>query len=152
MLIAFTYKFIIFMLICCYYKTLKTNMSSNIFNCCVYRASADTLNDFTWTHCAAISLIPRGLYTLCCWLGWHFWHTHQTRENVSQTPLHTVSKKHIVQPGNHSKTLGTGVSLYVPLISTLLDALIVQNAPAHIENERLPATSKLSPPGVWTHS
>ncbi len=31
------------------------------------------------------------------------------------TPLHTVSRKHVVQPGNHSKTLGTGVSLNVPL-------------------------------------
>jgi len=37
-----------------YYKTLTTNMSSNIFNCCVYRAAADTfVNDFTWTHCAS---------------------------------------------------------------------------------------------------
>ncbi len=65
----------------------------------------------------AVSLIPRGLYTCCCWLGWHFWHTHQTRENVSQTPLHTVSRKHVIQPENHtSKTLGTGVSLNVPLV------------------------------------
>ncbi len=53
----------------------------------------------------AVSLIPRGLYTCCCWLGWHFWHTHQTRENISQTPLHTDSRKHVVQPGDHSKTL-----------------------------------------------
>ncbi len=37
-----------------YYKTLKTNLSSNIFNCCVYRAAADTfVNDFTWIHCAS---------------------------------------------------------------------------------------------------
>ncbi len=49
----------------------------------------------------------------------------------------------------------------VDLISTLLDALTVQNAPrrsrrssppAHIENEWLPATLTLSPPAVWTHS
>ncbi len=49
----------------------------------------------------------------------------------------------------------------VDLISTLLDSLIVQNAPhrsrrssppAHIENEWLPATLTLSPPAVWTHS
>ncbi len=48
----------------------------------------------------------------------------------------------------------------VDLISTLLDALTVQNAPrrsrrssrpAHIENEWLPATLTLSPPAVWTH-
>ncbi len=53
----------------------------------------------------------------------------------------------------------------VDLISTLLDSLIVQNAPralagarrrsaplAHIENEWLPATLTLSPPVVWTDS
>ncbi len=49
----------------------------------------------------------------------------------------------------------------VDLISTLLDALTVQNSPrrsrrssppAHIENEWLPATLTLSPPAVWTHS
>ncbi len=56
-----------------------------------------------------VSLIQRGLYTRCCWLGWHFWHTHQTRENVSQTQLHTVSRKHVVQPRNRSKTLGLKV-------------------------------------------
>ncbi len=31
----------------------------------------------------AVSLRPRGLHTPRCWLGRHFWHTHQTRENVS---------------------------------------------------------------------
>ncbi len=49
----------------------------------------------------------------------------------------------------------------VDLISTLLDALIVHNAPrrsrrssppALIENEWLPATLTLSPRPVWTHS
>ncbi len=49
----------------------------------------------------------------------------------------------------------------VDLISTLLDALTVQNSPrrsrrssppAHIENEWLPATLTLSPPAMWTHS
>ncbi len=30
------------------------------------------------------------------------------------TPLHTVSRKHVIQPGNCGKTLGTGVSLNVP--------------------------------------
>ncbi len=38
----------------CYYKTLTANMSSNIFNCSVYWAAADTfVNDFTLTHCAS---------------------------------------------------------------------------------------------------
>ncbi len=35
------------------------------------------------------------------------------------TPLHTVSWKHVVQPENRSKTLGTGVSLNVPQVSVL---------------------------------
>ncbi len=46
----------------------------------------------------------------------HFWHSHQTRENVSQTLLHTVSGKHVIQPRNRSKTLSTGVSLNVPQV------------------------------------
>ncbi len=33
---------------------------------------------------------------------------------LSQTMLHTVSRKHVVQPGNRSKTFGTVVSLNVP--------------------------------------
>ncbi len=32
-----------------------------------------------------------------------------------QNLLHTVSRKHVIQPGNRSKTLGTGVSLNLPL-------------------------------------
>ncbi len=36
--------------------------------------------------------------------------------SMSQTLLHTVSRKRVVQPGNRSKTLG--VSLNVPQIST----------------------------------
>ncbi len=43
------------------------------------------------------------------------WHTLQTRENVYQTLLHTVSRKHVIQPGNRSKTLG--LSLNVPQVS-----------------------------------
>ena len=31
------------------------------------------------------------------------WHTHQTRENIPQSQLHTVSTKHVIQPGNCSK-------------------------------------------------
>ncbi len=42
----------------------------------------------------------------------------QTRENISETPLHTVSRKHVVQPGNRSKTLG----LNVPQVSGQRDA------------------------------
>ncbi len=78
-----------------YYKTLTTNRSSNILNCCIYQAAADTLvNDFTWTHCAS------GLFNT----AW-FIHMLLLMRNMSQSPLHTVSRKHLVQPGNHSKTL-----------------------------------------------
>ncbi len=59
----------------CFYKTLMTNMSSNIFNCCVYRAAADTLNDFTWTHCA------RGLFNTV----W-FKHVAADWAEISDTP------------------------------------------------------------------
>ncbi len=97
----------------CFYKTLMTNMSSNIFKCCVYRAAADTLNDFTWIRCASCLFnTARFIFIYSS----HFWHSHQTRENVSQTLLHTVSKKHVIQPRNRSKTLGTGVSLNVPQV------------------------------------
>ncbi len=41
----------------CYYKNLTTNMSSNIFNCCVYRAAADTLGLFEMNY---TSLPPAG--------------------------------------------------------------------------------------------
>ncbi len=67
-------------------------------------------------HVWTTEFLDHVVYTCRCWLGWHFWHTHQTRENVSQTPLHTVSRKRVVQPGNR-KTLGTGVNLNVPQVS-----------------------------------
>ncbi len=67
----------------------------------------------------AVSLIPRGLYTCCCWLGWHFWHPPNKRKRISN-PVHTVSRKHVVQPGNCSKTLGTGVNLNLPEISFIM--------------------------------
>ncbi len=67
----------------------------------------------------AVSLIPRGFYTCCCWLGWHFWHPPNKRKRISN-PVHTVSRKHVVQPGNRSKTLGTGVNLNLPQISFIM--------------------------------
>ncbi len=53
------------------------------------------------------------------------WHTHQTRENVSQTLLHTVSRKHVIQPGNRSKTLG--LSLNVPQVSNTPSTISLQS-------------------------
>ncbi len=38
------------------------------------------------------------------------------KENVSESLLHTVSRKHVVQPGNRNKMLGTCVSLNVPQV------------------------------------
>ncbi len=91
----------------CYYKTLTTNMSSNILNCCIYQAAADTLvNDFTWTHCVS------GLFNT----AWFIYMLLLMR-NMSQSPLHTVSRKHVVQPRNHSKTLCTGLSMNVSQVS-----------------------------------
>ncbi len=82
----------------CYYKTLTTNMSSNIFNCCVYGTAADTfVNDFTWTHCASCLFNTAWFLYMLLLIGLTFLTHHQTRENVSQTPLHTVSRKHDVQ-------------------------------------------------------
>ncbi|ROL44119.1 hypothetical protein DPX16_15612 [Anabarilius grahami] len=40
-------------------------------------------------------------------------HPPNKRKRISN-PLHTVSRKHVVQPGNRSKTLRTGLSLNVP--------------------------------------
>ncbi len=110
----------------CYYKTLMTNMSSNIFNCCVYRAAANTLKDFTWTHCASCLFNTAWFICMLLLIGLIFL-THPTnKKKVSQTPLHTVSRKHVVQPGNRGKTLGTGVSLNVPLLKGEIDKLGAQ--------------------------
>ncbi len=113
----YIYKFII-MLIC--YVTIKLLQQT-----CLLISSIVVYTELQRTHkmtslgpiAQSVSLIPRGLYTRCCWLGWHFLHTHQTREKVSQTPLHTVYRKHVVQPGNRNKTLGTGVSLNMPQLN-----------------------------------
>ncbi len=101
MLITFTYKFIIIMLIC--YVTIKLLRQTYLLisSIVVYTELQQThikwlghivsLNHMIYIHVAENT---------------HFWHAHQTRENISQTPLHTVSWKHVVQPWNLSKTLG----------------------------------------------
>ncbi len=113
----------------CYYKTLTTNMSSNIFNCCVYRAAADTfVNDFTWTHCASCLFNTAWFIYMLLLIGLTFLTHRPNKRKVSQTPLHTVSRKHLVQPRNRSKTLGTGVSLNVPLMYQATPHLIHQRS------------------------
>ncbi len=74
----------------CYYKTLKTNMSSNIFNCCVYWAAADTfVNYFTWTHCAyCVFNTAWFIYTLLL-IGLTFLtHPQNKRKRISNTVVH----------------------------------------------------------------
>ncbi len=64
----------------CYYKTLTTNMSSNIFNCCIYRAAADTfVNDFTWTHCASCLFNTAWFIFMLLLIG-------PSRADISDTP------------------------------------------------------------------
>ncbi len=91
----------------CFYKTLTTNMSSNIFNCCVYRAAADTfVNDFTWTHCASgLFNTARFIYMLLL-IGLTFLtHPPNKRKHLKPrcTPLY---RKHVVQLGNPMQNVG----------------------------------------------
>ncbi len=100
----------------CYYKTLTTNMSSNIFNCCLYRAAVDTfVNDFTWTHCASCLFNTAWFIHMLLLIGLTSLTHPPNKRKLSQTPLHTVSSKHVVQPGNRSQTLCTDVNLNVAL-------------------------------------
>ncbi len=93
----------------CYYKTLTTNMSSNIFNCCVYWAAADTfVNDFTWTHCASCLFNNAWFIYMLLLIGLTFLtHPPNKRKHISNPVAHRF-QEHVVQPGNLSKTLGTG--------------------------------------------
>ncbi len=78
-------------------------MSSNIFNCCLYQAAADTY-DFTWTDCASCLFNTAWfIHVAADWAD--IFDTPTKQEKTSQTLLHTVSSKHVVQPGNRSKTL-----------------------------------------------
>ncbi len=77
----------------CYYKT-------HIFNCCVYRAAADTfVNDFTWTHCASCLFNTAWFIYMLLLIGLTFL-THPPQEKTYLkprcTPLHTVSNPETV--------------------------------------------------------
>ncbi len=98
----------------CYYKTLMTNMSSNILNCCVFRAAAYTfVNDFTWTQCASCLFNTAWFIFMLLLIGLTFLtHLPNKRKLISNPIAHHFQE---VQPGNHSKTLCTGVSLNMPL-------------------------------------
>ncbi len=91
MLITFTYKFIIIMLIC--YVTIKLLqkicllMSLIVVYC---SCSGHILNDFTWTHCGSGRFNTAWfIYTLLLIDIFD----KQTRENVSQTLLHAVAHR-----------------------------------------------------------
>ncbi len=74
----------------CYYKTLMTNMSSNIFNCCLYRAAADTVvNDFTWTHCASCLFNTAWFIYMLLLIGLTFLtHPPNKRKRISNPVAH----------------------------------------------------------------
>ncbi len=103
----------------CYYKTLTTNMSSNIFNCCVYRAAADTFNYFTWTHCASCLFNTAWFIHMLLLIGLTLMtHSPNKRKCISYL---SVSRKHVVQPVNRSKTLGNGVSFNVLQVTAVAE-------------------------------
>ncbi len=113
MLITYTYKFIIIIMLICN-VTIKLLRQT-----CFLISSIVAYTELQRTHLytTSLELIVRCLFKttwfiyMLLLIGWHFWHTHQTREN----PFHTVSRKHVVQPGNRSNTLLTGVN--VPQLS-----------------------------------
>ncbi len=89
MIISSTYKFIIVMLIC--YVTIKL-----LRQICLLISSIvayTELHDFTWTHCAICLFNTAWFIHMLLLIGLTYWHTHQARENLSQTLLHTVSRK-----------------------------------------------------------
>ncbi len=74
----------------CYYKTLTSNMSFNIFNCCVYGAAADTVvNDFTWTHCASCLFNTAWFIHMLLLIGLTFLtHPPNKRKRISNPVAH----------------------------------------------------------------
>ncbi len=65
-------------------------MSSNIFNCCVYRAAADTfVNDFTWTHCASCLFNTAWFIYMLLLIGLTFLtHPPNKRKRISNPVAH----------------------------------------------------------------
>ncbi len=74
----------------CYLKSLTTNMSSNILNCCVYRAAADTfINDFTWIHCASCLFNTARFIFMLLLIGLTFLtHPPNKRKDISNPVVH----------------------------------------------------------------
>ncbi len=103
----------------CFYKTLKTIMSSNIFNCCIYRAAVGTfVNDFTWTHCASCVFKTARIIYMLLLIGLTFLtHPPNKRKCFSNPVAHRCTRfqETCRSTRKHSKTLGTGVNLNVPL-------------------------------------
>ncbi len=88
-------------------------MSSNIFNCCVYRAAADTfINDFTWTHCASCVFNTAWfIYTLLL-IGLTFLtHPPNKRKRISNPVAHRCTPF----PGNMSFNPETVAKHWAPV-------------------------------------
>ncbi len=91
MLIIFTFKFIIIMLIC--YVTMKLSWQTCLLISAIVAYTELQRTQCKGLHLDPVSLIPHGLYTCCCWLDWHFWHTHQTRKHISNPVAHRFQEK-----------------------------------------------------------
>ncbi len=90
----------------CYYKTLTTNMSSNIFNCCIYGAAAYTfVNDFTWTHCASCLFNTAWFIFMLLLIGLTFLTHPPNKRKPRCTPF----------PGNMSFNLETVAKRWAPV-------------------------------------
>ncbi len=102
MLITFIYKVIIIMLTC--YVTIKLlRQTCLLISSIVVSCSGPVVNDFTWIHCASCLFNTEWFIHMLLLIGLTFLTHPPNKRNVSQTPLHTVSKKHVVQPENRSK-------------------------------------------------
>ncbi len=92
------------------------------YKTCLLMSSIVVYNELQRTHIKRLHLDP-----LCeLWYSvvyihiaadWTFHTPPPNKRKLTQTLLHTASMKHVVQPRNSSKTLGTGVNLNVPLWS-----------------------------------
>ncbi len=92
LLITFTYKYIIIMLIC--YVSIKLLRQTCLLissNCCVYRAAAGTfVNDFTWTHCASCVFNTARFICMLLLIGLTFLTHPPNKRKQFSTLLHTV--------------------------------------------------------------
>ncbi len=87
-----------------------TNMSSNIFTCCVFRAAAVTfVNDFTWTHCVSSLFNTAWFLYMLLLTGLKFFDTTTKQEKTYLKPRCTPF------PGNMSFNPETVAKHWAPV-------------------------------------